>query len=466
MNEEGHGVLLIKSYRKDGPDTITQPLGLMYLAASVRSRWPGSDLRIVDMRLEPLRVDDILRTFRPDMVGISALTVEADAMHRTAADLRRAGFEGLIIAGGPHASGFTFDLMQDGNIDLAVVGEGENTIVEILERLEAGQSLSDIPGTAFRRDGLVHLANSRAFREDLDNIPWPAWDLIDIAAYSSRNRFSNMARRRYMALFTSRGCPFRCIFCHKIQGKTVRGRSARDVLNEMEQLHVVYGIEEFEIIDDFFNYDLNRVQEIFRGIRERGMKVRVSFPNALRGDRLDGETLHIMREGGTYFTGFAVETASPRLQKMIRKNINLEKLRKAVEDAVKEGIFCQGFFMLGFPTETREEMLQTIEFAASLPLHLATFSLVVPYRGTEIYEMARSLGKRTDYDYGDLSITGSANISELSDADLRAIARLANRRFYLRPGQIWRLLRNHPNRRDIVRYAVSFARRAFGSGDR
>ncbi|MBW2148341.1 MAG: radical SAM protein [Deltaproteobacteria bacterium] len=466
MKEKEPRVLLIKSYRKDGPDTITQPLGLMYLAASVRNQWPGAALRIVDMRLEPLRADDMLRSFRPDTVGISALTVEADAMHQAAAELRREGFEGLIIAGGPHVSSFTFDVMQDGNIDLAVVGEGENTIVEILERRKAAQPLFDIPGTAFRRNGQIHIAEPRAFMENLDDIPWPAWNLTDIAAYSSRNRFSNMARRRYMAVLTSRGCPFHCIFCHKIHGKKVRGRSAKDVLNEMERLHAVHGIEEVEIIDDFFNYDLTRVQEIFRGIRERGMKVRVAFPNALRGDRLDGETLRIMREGGTYFAGFAVETASPRLQKMIRKHINLKKLRTAVEDAVKEGIFCQGFFMLGFPTETRDEMLQTIEFAASLPLHLATFSLVIPYRGTEIYEMASSLGKRTDYDYGDLSITGGANISELSDEELRAIARLANRRFYLRPGQIWRLLRKHPNRRDMVRYAVSFARRAFGSGDR
>jgi len=176
-------------------------------------------------------------------------------------------------------------------------------------------------------------------------------------------------------------------------------RSPENVLSEIRFIYDNYGVTDFQIIDDIFNLDINRAKNICDLIIKSGMKITLSFPNAIRGDRVDRELIDKMHRAGTKFISYAVETASPRLQKLIKKNLNLDKINTAIEYTSQADIVSRGFFMLGFPTETVDEVNQTIEFAKSSSLCGATFFTVVYFPGTKLYELAQSLGYFKDAKY-------------------------------------------------------------------
>jgi radical SAM superfamily enzyme YgiQ (UPF0313 family) len=191
---------------------------------------------------------------------------------------------------------------------------------------------------------------------------------------------------------TSRGCPYRCAYCHNVLGKKFRVRSPENILEEIKYIHDKFGITDFQIIDDIFNLDMDRAKKICDLIINSGMDLTFAFPNAIRADRVDEELVEKMAQAGTKFTSIAIETASPRIQKLIRKNLNLEKAFKAIHLFARVGIVTRGFFMMGFPTETEEEVLDTIEYAKRSRLCGATFFTVVYYPGTDLYRLAQSYG--------------------------------------------------------------------------
>ena len=179
--------------------------------------------------------------------------------------------------------------------------------------------------------------------------------------------------RPYMSIVTSRGCPYQCAYCHQTMGKVFRKRSAESVLAEMEELRFKHGFKEFEIVDDCFNLDRERMYAILTGIRDRIGDAKLHFPNGLRTDMLEPEDMALFKQAGTVSAAFAIETSSPRLQKMIHKNLNIEKASAAINASVKAGIYSTGYFMIGFPTETYEEASATVEFAVRSSLHRALF---------------------------------------------------------------------------------------------
>ncbi len=180
---------------------------------------------------------------------------------------------------------------------------------------------------------------------------------------------------RCAPIFTSRGCPFGCIYCHNVFGKKFRARSAENVLDELSMLKREYNIGEIEIIDDCFNIDLSRAKEIARGIIDRKLDIAISFPNGIRADHMDKELVDLLKEAGTYRVYYAVETASPRLQKLIRKNVDLDRPKEIVDYTAAQGIMTCGFFMMGFPTETEEEIRMTIDYACRSKFHQVLFSM-------------------------------------------------------------------------------------------
>jgi len=414
---------------------VSPPLGIMYIASVLREQ--GHEVKILDSRFKPGRPEgfrDELKVFSPEIVGLSALTQESDSLHRFAGLAREIPGVKAIVAGGPHPSAYPEEVLSDPRVDWVVIGEGEETIRELVEVLMSGGEPDRIRGIARREGGRVVRNEPRPYIANLDQLPFPAWDLIPLPAYARVKRNGNLPKRRYMSLMTSRACPYDCIYCHKLFGRGFRPRSPESVIEEFERLYRDYGIREFEVIDDIFNLDLPRVEEIIRLIGERKLKIRLAFPNGLRGDRLNYNSLKMMKEAGTYFAALAVETASPRLQEVIGKKLDLERVRQAVEDCRKLGITTIGFFMLGFPTETLEEARKTVEWAWSSRLDFATFFMVVPYGGTPMGEKFNSnnyLSPRP-FRFADLDFhQGFINLSEAPDAELFALQRKAYRRFYL-----------------------------------
>jgi len=415
---------------------LTPPLGIMYLASVLRRE--GHEVRLLDFRLRPDRLDWIreeLERFSPEIVGLSALTQESEAMHRIAGISKNIPGVSAVLAGGPHASAYPEEVLSDPNIDCAVLGEGEETVRELVDYLAAGKSVSPVRGIVRRENGKAVRNEARPYIENLDQLPFPAWDLINIGDYAKVKRMGNLPKRRYMAVMTSRACPYGCIYCHKLFGKGFRPRSPESVISELETLYRDYQIREFEVIDDIFNLDLDRADKILAAIQERGWAIKLAFPNGLRGDRLNPKLLENFKKAGAYFIALAVETASPRLQKLIGKNIDLDAVRGSIEDCRRLGITTLGFFMLGFPSETYEEARASVEWAWSSRLDFASFFMAVPYGGTKLGEHFQA-SKRfpgPGFSYKDLDLHRSYfNLSEVPDDILYSLQRRAYRSFYLR----------------------------------
>jgi radical SAM superfamily enzyme YgiQ (UPF0313 family) len=464
--DQSFRTLLVKAIHNDYTDLVIQPLGVMHLSGYLKHKgYP--ETRILDQKVQRLGFEDIERyvaEWRPGLVGVSALTWEANAAHEVARRVKAIDPRIVTVFGGPHASSYTEKILEDPNVDVVCVGEGEETLLQLVQRAEAGQPLTEVLGIAYRRDGQMAQNEPMPFLEDLDALPYPDYEGIDIDAYNEWWRPSRTGVGRYMGLFTSRACPYSCNYCHNIFGKTFRQHSPEYVLDQIQFLGDKYGIREFEVVDDIFNLNAERAKRIADLVVERGLKIAFTLPNGIRGDLMDEELIIKLKRAGLTFMCWAIETASPRLQKKIRKFNKLEKIAENIAFAAREGIYSNGFFMLGFPTETREELQMTIDFALGSQLHSASIFAVNPFEGTTLAEEAKALGKETvqDFDMNYFS-EDCINLTEIPKDELIAIRKRAVRQFYMNPKRIFRILRDFPNRRNIFTWqgAKALTRRIF-----
>jgi anaerobic magnesium-protoporphyrin IX monomethyl ester cyclase len=458
----GMRLLLAKSaYVESLRMSISPPLGPLAIASYTKLRRPGDEIRFIDLRFQPQeQFDRLVSEWRPDVVGISALTIECQHAARLAARSKALRPESKVVLGGPHPTAYVERAAQDPNVDVTVLHEGEETFVELLGALERGEDLSGVKGIAFRGPGgRVVRTPERPYIDDLDVLPPPAWELIDFKDYEGFRSFAGpLAPRRVAPIMTSRACPYRCTYCHDMFGKKFQTRSPKHVLDEMEYLYRERGVRHFEIVDDIFNMDRKRAAAILQGIIDRGMKPRLAFPNGLRGDLLDEPFIDLFARAGTEYVSLAVETASPRLQKMIRKHMRLDRLRASIDAFVERRVFVNCFYMLGFPTETVEEMESTIAYACAAPSHTAMFFIVTPFEGTE---MSRTMDADVPEPYegmgyctGDINVTGTIPTKTLHRA-----AKLAHLRVVSDPRRLYRVFRDHPNRSQILGMGLSLLAR-------
>ncbi len=445
-------ILLIKSRNLDHIQSgATPPLGIMYLASYVREK-RHDEVMIKDMLFVNNLGKELVKLisqFQPDIVGISAITNEAENLHKVASIVKVYNSQIKVIIGGPYVSSFKSETMADKNIDIGVIGEGEETFIELLNTIEIeSDNLSQVNGIIYKHNGNIRLTQQRRYIDNLDMLPYPAYDLIDINAYKRFKGGSTARVGKYTVILTSRGCTFRCTYCHNMFGKRFRSRSAQNVISEMEMLIRNYGIRHFEIIDDIANFEKERFKSLLKHIINKDWDIKLSFPNGVRTDLLDEETIDLMKDTGTVELSIAIETASPRLQRLIKKNLDLEKVKKSIDRAIYNGMFVRGFFMLGFPTETEDELKATINFAIHSKLHLALFLIVIPFKGTELYEQIPHnalFDKPIDTDY----YTMPFNLSDVPDKIFFRIYRYAYIKFYLNPKRIIRILMSKPSLRDL-----------------
>jgi radical SAM superfamily enzyme YgiQ (UPF0313 family) len=366
------------------------------------------------------------------------------------------------VVGGPYASSAPDVVTEDPNVDVAVIGEGEVTIVELLDTFEREEpDLGRIKGIAFREKGATRRTEPRPPLAILDGIE-PAWDLLAPDSYFSRTgrNAQNRIRRdhRVVQLFTSRGCPYSCIYCHNIFGKKIRYMDADAVIDQIVMLVERYGAREIEFVDDCFNHSLKRAKAIFEKLATRDLGLHISFPNGLRADRLDEELLDLLRAAGVFRVSYAVESASPRVQRVIRKNLDLDRIGEVIDQTVARGILTVGFFVLGFPTETVEEMQLTIDYALASKVHVADFFYLAPYPGTEVARAAGLDPRKVEYsDFSEINV----NLSAATDEQLHAMAKSAYRRFYLDPRRVARILRASPKNLQLVNNALITLRLLF-----
>ncbi len=381
--------------------SVEHSLGLMYIAAAAR-RELGGDVEIRIWTLvskvggedeERATLRQTLEQFEPDAVGVRCLSIGKDSLALAAETVKSWSSSCLVLAGGPHATDAPEEVLLETLVDCVVIGEGERTFTEILEAVRSGRPLARIAGTAAREHGRIVRGPARTLIEDLDAIPRPDYSLVDLDAFTNRYlTFTSKIFQPHANILTTRGCPYRCMYCHNILGKAFRARSPQNVFDEIRWLHDELGMTDFQIVDDIFNLDIERAKAICDLVIQSDMKLTFSFPNGVRGDRMDEELIDKMAAMGTKFVSYAIESASPRIQRLIRKNLRLERVFDAIEYSTSVGIVTRGFFMLGFPTETLDEAKETVQFAVSSSLCGATFFTVVYFPGTDLYKLAQSLG--------------------------------------------------------------------------
>ncbi|MBW1989063.1 MAG: cobalamin-dependent protein [Deltaproteobacteria bacterium] len=408
---------------------VSPPLGVMYLASYLREK-KGHEVALVDLRLKGgiKDLEKALDAFAPRVVGVSANAVERESAHFVAglAKEKRPGCK--VVFGGAYPSCAPGNVLGDPKVDFVVQGEGEWTFARLLEALENGGDPGRVPGVS-RLAGKDLVVNpSPGFIEDIDRLPLPAWDLVDLPRYWRQTRTAYLRPERYMNIFTSRGCPYRCIFCHKIFGKKTRFRSAEHVFKEMAHYRNEYGIREIQIDDDIFNSDISRLHKICDMIIDNGLKIKISLPIGLRIDLLDKLTLMKLRDAGVYFMSVAIETGNEFMQNYIKKNLDLKNAKKIISYARSIGITVNGFFMLGFPNESISQMKDTINFACESDLNFASFMAVRAFPGTKLFEIMEK--NINNYYYNIPYEVPCNNLSGIDDTEFKKLFSYANIRFY------------------------------------
>lgn len=452
-------VLFIKPYQPSRYEAYGPPLGIITLIAGLRQHF-GERVHIHfwDMKLyndAPEALAGRIAALNPDVVGVSALNCEAAASYRIASIAKAWRPSVITMVGGPFTLRQAGLIFSESVFDWVFEGAADRTLLQALQRQFSGQPLgSDIPGFSHRdADGTLHLNHGQDIINDMDALPLPAWDLIDFERYRKHDRkriITNVDERKYAYLFTSRGCPYLCNYCHDVFTKKFVYRSEESVLEEVRILHEEYGVTELHIVDDIFNLHRPRAQSIMRAIGKRWRgKLKIAFPNGLRGDILDSETIAAMVEGGTYHATISIETVTPRLQAMVEKHLDIEKAKWAIEEFHRHGVVVNAAFMLGFPTETPDEIEQTVAYAIRSPLTHAHFFAVVPQANTPIYEQAMSaapeatLGTAQDErDKGDYN-SMEPWYTRAYGHDLHSIMSRAVMRFYMHPARVLRILRTY-----------------------
>lgn len=444
-------LLLVRTYKQLMGGGPIPPLGLLYLTSVVKQRFGDHyDIRIVDTGSMGVRgaLAEMVR-FGPDIVGLSGMTCEADVMADFAKSAKKLRQNTIVIAGGPHATIEKENLLENGDIDFAVIGEGESTLLALLEAIDGSEQFENVDGIVFRKNDCITSTKPRVLIQDLDTLPLPSLEYIDYRGYAKYPNWNGMLKERaYGVISTSRGCPYQCNFCHNIFGKKFRPRSPDNVFREIEYFYKRFDVREFHVIDDVFNFDHERAKQICLTIIESGLKLSIAFPNGLRADIMTQELIDLLRRAGAYKIHYGFETTSLRLQKATGKKLDVSKAIKMIKATSKSGIITGAYFMMGFPSQTREEIHETIDFAVNSKLDAAYFFKAMPYPGSPFFESlsnAETSKNKLDFpSYHFYSPSGS--FCELEESELNNLMALAQRKFYLRFGWAWRSFWKSPRK--------------------
>ncbi|MBN1593636.1 MAG: B12-binding domain-containing radical SAM protein [Candidatus Coatesbacteria bacterium] len=444
-------VLLVNYHQNRGlnpyhPESVSKvtgafpPLGLLYLAAVLRQKGLA-DVEIYDANVK--QDDD--ETFKnriaasgADILGFTSSTFEWLTTVHAIKMAREALPEALIAVGGPAVGAYPKECLSFEEIDVGVIGEGEETLAEIVSRWDKGAPLDGIRGTVVHRDGHGVVAPPRPFIQNLDAIPFPARDLVDRKAYNAI-----FIRKPFATLITSRGCPFQCSFCSRFYfGTKVRTRSAENILAEFEECVERYGVREFMIYDDTFGVRKDIALELCDLIIERGHKFRWSART--RVDCVDAAALEKLRRAGCYKLHMGVESGSEEMLKRMKKGITLDQIRRTFRLAREAGIETVGYFMFGYPGDTLASMEKTKNLSLELRLSWADFSITTPAPRTELNDEFERSGY-IDGDFWRRYTLGEPidrlpyfTTPEFDEAALESILNEAFTKFYLRPSVILR----------------------------
>ncbi|MCX5667245.1 MAG: radical SAM protein [Candidatus Omnitrophica bacterium] len=419
------------------------PLGLAYLAAVLKNKPAGAEVSVIDANVARLSVERTAQRIldmKPDVLGMTMTSPLAagsfDIIERV-----KSKVDIPVLAGGPHPTIMPEDVLKQSKVDIVVRGEGEETIAELCDYFRTAKDIASIKGISFKDgDKVLHNAD-RPLIQDMDRLPFPAWELFPLEQYSSiagRGRLS-------VPVMTSRGCPFRCIFCYKgIFGQTYRSRSPQSVMRELRYLADTLKIREFSFVDDSFAVDEARAIGICDEMIKSGLRLPWRLANGIAVRSSSSRLFMKAKEAGCYQVSIGVESGNQGVLNHIEKGVTLDEIRQTFILAKEAGLETIAFFMIGNLGETEETMEQTVDFAIRLDPDFAQFTIATPYPGTKMREIIRKEGELLSDNWEKyVSCSGNAVFrhKELEPGLMKKKYREAYRRFYLRPGYIIKRLK-------------------------
>lgn len=356
-------------------------LGLAYLSAGLSAR--DIDHDILDLSLYPKNWRKVLdtRLTRHSVFGITSTTFEFNAADEVARCIKGLIPGAQIILGGPHAILMSKEILKASpEYDYILKGEGENVLPEFVLNFsrQSGGDIMALPGLLRRDKQDVHV-NTGAWITDLDVLPFPSYEKFELEKY--------IDSPTSLPILTSRGCPFSCIYCSVglVMGRKFRARTPINILTEMEYMVGHYGTSMFSFCDDNLTFDGERAKELFRLLVASGLKIKWNASNGVRVNNLDEEMVSLMKDSGCTELAVGIESTSDNILRRLKKGTTREMVEKAVGLIRKYRIPLKGFFLIGSPDETRENVLDSLEFAKK-NLDVARFSMLTPYPGTRLWQ--------------------------------------------------------------------------------
>ena len=369
------------------PNYGLQPMGILYIAAVLKQN--GINVITLDAEIEGLTIKEMVEQIlavNPDLVGFSTMTAQLTSALRASALLKEARPSLPIMLGGAHISSTLDDTFSFADcFDFAVYGEGEQTMVEVIKKMEQGvfpDCLDKVLGVIYRdKDGTIITNPPRQFTIDIDSFPRIDYGMLDITRY----RIPTMVGRFVVALMISRGCPFNCTFCDAptTTGKKIRFHSTERAIEDIRYNYEKYGVRSFSFRDSTFTANRKWAMHFCESVIKSGMKI--YWRCGTRVNRVDDELMKMMKLAGCYTINFGVESGDPQILKNIMKEVDLKQVYDAHDLARKYGIRTYSTFLVGSPGETNKTMQATIDLAKKARPSLAMFFVATAYPGTAMY---------------------------------------------------------------------------------
>ena len=437
--------------REDTHINIKLPLGFLYMAGVLEKN--SFEVKILDCPLycrvrrktsdttvrighTPKQLVDIIKNHEPDIVGVScAYTMYESDSFEVINTIKSKFKDVLLVVGGAHSSANPEYVLRNKNIDIVVIGEGEETMLEIAKRYSAGGALDNINGTAVMAGNAMKINEPRAYIEDLDVLK-PAWHLIDLQTYFNHpdNSFATM-RRNAVDIITSRGCPGNCVFCsiHTVWGRKWRGRTPLNVVDELEMLQKKYGAKQFRFQDDNLTLSKDRIIAVCNEIVRRKLDIKWDTPNGIAIWTLNEDVLLKMKQAGCYRITFGIESGCKKTQKYVGKVVNLDRINRIIDYCHKIGLWVCATFIIGFPEETREDIHETEDYILSSKINFPFIYSAQPLQGTRMYTdfKKHNLIKNDFIDFSQMGDTKYDTL-HMKAAELNQIRQRLYKKFYMR----------------------------------
>ncbi len=388
---------IAKDKRRKAILEVVQPLGIAYVAAVLEKN--NYRVKIFDFALGISQFDLMkpLKRENPDIIGITATSLSIASAQWVAMNVREFFPEAIIVIGGPHVTAMPYATMSYNYFDIGVIGEGEETFLQLIRRIETSglESLDDIEGIAYKRNGKIVLTKSRDFIKSLDDLPFPARHLLPpLSRYSP---FAASYRKLPLCtIISSRGCPMGCSFCDQaVFGSVYRTRSTDNILDEIDLVKNNFGAKEIRFYDDVFTWNRDLIFELCEKMKRRNVKIPWTCFAVVKN--ISKKLLKEMKAAGCWQVSLGLESGDKRVLRFLKKNISLAQNERAIRWIKEAGLGIRAHFVVGSPWETKESLENTLDFAKKFDLDYAHFIKFMPYPGSEAYKMLVSKGYHFDF---------------------------------------------------------------------